>query len=68
VARSFAVDPRSLDGVFVRPKDLDAEAWSVHAGEWHQHDPESVRGPGAHVGTGLGMGSRFGSPQDGGDH
>ena len=67
VAKSFAADPRSLDGVFVRPKDLDAEAWSVHAGEWHQPDPETVRGPGAHVGTGLGMGSRFGSPERGGD-
>jgi twitching motility protein PilT len=34
VARAYAVDPRSLDGVHVRPKDLDAEAWSTHA---HEH-------------------------------
>ncbi len=59
VARSFAVDPRSLDDVRVRPRDLDAESWSLHAGEWHQPQPDV--GPGAHVGTGIGMGSRFGS-------
>jgi len=35
VAKAFAVDPKSLDGLYVRPKDLDAEAWSSHAGEWH---------------------------------
>lgn len=35
VARAFAVDPKSLDDVFVRPQELDAEAWSTHAGEWH---------------------------------
>lgn len=33
VARQFAVDPGYLDGVSVRPRDFDAEAWSVHAGE-----------------------------------
>lgn len=33
VARQFAVDPAYLDGVHVRPRDLDAEAWSVHASE-----------------------------------
>lgn len=34
-AKAYAVDPKSLDDVFVRPKDLDAEAWSTHAGDWH---------------------------------
>jgi len=33
VARTYAADPRSLDGVRVRPRDLDAEAWLSHAGE-----------------------------------
>ncbi|GAA5037163.1 type IV pilus twitching motility protein PilT [Microbacterium fluvii] len=33
VARSFAMDPSTLDGVRVRPKDYDAEAWSVRAPE-----------------------------------
>jgi len=32
VARTFAIDPRSLDGVHVRPADLDAESWSTFAG------------------------------------
>nr|BFF11066.1 hypothetical protein GCM10025699_23690 [Microbacterium flavescens] len=32
VAKSFAVDPKSLDGAHVRPRDLDAEAWALHAG------------------------------------
>lgn len=40
VARTFASDPKSLDDVHVRPNDLDAEAWSVHAGEWHHQNPE----------------------------
>ncbi|WP_169582756.1 MULTISPECIES: type IV pilus twitching motility protein PilT [Microbacterium] len=34
-AKAYAVDPKSLDDVRVRPKDLDAEAWSMHAGDWH---------------------------------
>lgn len=38
VAKAFAVDPKNLDDVFVRAQDLDAEAWSTHAGEWH-HQP-----------------------------
>ncbi|MFH8252504.1 type IV pilus twitching motility protein PilT [Microbacterium sp. B2969] len=69
VARSFAVDPSSLDGVWVRPSDLDAEAWSAHAGEWHQplvgaSASTPVGGEiGAALGTGIGMGSRFGAPQ-----
>lgn len=32
VARTFASDPKSLDGVHVRPSDLDAESWSSFAG------------------------------------
>ena len=32
VARSFAVDPRSLDGVYITPAEIDAESWSAHAG------------------------------------
>ncbi len=39
VARDFATDPKSLDGVHVRPRDLDAEEWAHHAGEWRQADP-----------------------------
>ncbi|GAT71634.1 type IV pilus twitching motility protein PilT [Microbacterium hydrocarbonoxydans] len=31
VARTFATDPASLDGVHVRPADLDAESWSHFA-------------------------------------
>jgi len=31
VARTFASDPASLDGVHVRPADLDAESWSHYA-------------------------------------
>ena len=34
VARQYADDPGYLDGVHVRPRDLDAEAWSMHA---HEH-------------------------------
>lgn len=41
VAKAFAVDPKSLDDVYVRAQDLDAEAWSSHAGEWH-HQPTEV--------------------------
>ncbi|GAA1671405.1 type IV pilus twitching motility protein PilT [Microbacterium lacus] len=40
VAKAFAVDPKSLDDVYVRPQELDAEAWSLHAGEWHQQRAE----------------------------
>ncbi|WP_461476205.1 type IV pilus twitching motility protein PilT [Microbacterium sp. HJ5] len=35
VAKAFAVDPSNLDGIYVRPRDLDVEAWSTHAGDWH---------------------------------
>jgi twitching motility protein PilT len=31
VARTFAVDPKSIDGVHVKPADLDAESWSTFA-------------------------------------
>jgi hypothetical protein len=62
VARSFAVDPRTLDDVRVRSQDLDVEAWSLHAGEWHQPMPGTGPNADATVGTGLGMGSRFGTP------
>lgn len=31
VARTFAVDPASLDNVHVRPADLDADSWSHYA-------------------------------------
>jgi twitching motility protein PilT len=33
VARMFADDPNFLDGVRVQPRELDAEAWTMHAGE-----------------------------------
>ncbi|WP_458041944.1 MULTISPECIES: type IV pilus twitching motility protein PilT [Bacteria] len=33
IARTYAADERTLDGVRVRPRDLDAEAWMSHAGE-----------------------------------
>ncbi|WP_193597240.1 type IV pilus twitching motility protein PilT [Microbacterium sp. YJN-G] len=32
VARTFAADPKSIEGVHVRPSDLDAESWSTFAG------------------------------------
>jgi len=32
VARTFATDPKSLDGVHVQPADLDVESWSTFAG------------------------------------
>lgn len=35
IARMHAVDPATLDDVRVRPRDLDAEQWSAHAGEQH---------------------------------
>lgn len=31
LAKSFATDPASLDQVRVRPRDLDVDAWSMHA-------------------------------------
>ncbi|WES65693.1 type IV pilus twitching motility protein PilT [Microbacter sp. GSS18] len=40
VAKSYAVDPTSLDDVYVRSSDLDAEEWSYRAGEWHHEDTE----------------------------
>ncbi|WP_127475535.1 type IV pilus twitching motility protein PilT [Microbacterium sulfonylureivorans] len=61
VAKSFAVDPKTLDGVHVRPRDLDVEGWALHAGEWHQPDPHSIA-TSKTVGTSIGMGSRFGTP------
>lgn len=33
VARATANDPATLDGVHVQPADLDAEAWSLRAGD-----------------------------------
>ena len=65
VAADFAVDPRSLDGVVVRPRDLDAEEWMHHAGEWRQGELDTVPAN-ATAGTGVGMGSRFGTPTVGG--
>ena len=65
VAQDFAVDPKSLDGVHVRPRDLDAEEWAHHAGEWRQADSQR-RPANAAAGTGVGMGSRFGTPTVGG--
>jgi pilus retraction protein PilT len=62
VAKAYAVDPKNLDDVYIRPQDLDAEAWSSHAGEWHQPTPGYSRPNSAPDGTGIGMGSRFGSP------
>lgn len=38
VARSYAVDASTLDDVYVRPRELDAEEWSHRAGEWHHQD------------------------------
>ncbi|GAA1468032.1 type IV pilus twitching motility protein PilT [Microbacterium thalassium] len=38
VAKSYAVDPSSLDDVYVQARDLDAEEWSHRAGEWHHED------------------------------
>ena len=66
VARDFASDPKSLDGVHVRPRDLDAEEWAHHAGEWRQADPASVAPANTAAGTGIGMGSLFGTPTVGG--
>lgn len=33
VAKMYAVDPKNLENVRVQPQDLDAESWSMHAGE-----------------------------------
>lgn len=65
VAADFAVDPKSLDGVVVRARDLDAEEWMHHAGEWRQGELDAVPANAA-AGTGVGMGSRFGTPTVGG--
>lgn len=61
VAADFAVDPKSLDGVVVRARDLDAEEWMHHAGEWRQGELDAIPADVA-AGTGVGMGSRFGTP------
>jgi twitching motility protein PilT len=65
VAADFAVDAKSLDGVVVRARDLDAEEWMHHAGEWRQGELDAVPANVA-AGTGVGMGSRFGTPTVGG--
>lgn len=65
VAKDFASDPKSLDDVRVRSRDLDAEEWAHHAGEWRQTDVAAVPANAA-AGTGVGMGSRFGTPTVGG--
>lgn len=65
VAIDFAVDPKSLDGVSVIPRDLDAEDWAHHAGEWRQAEVAPAPANAA-AGTGVGMGSRFGTPTVGG--
>lgn len=66
VARDFATDPKSLDGVHVAPRDLDAEEWAHHAGEWRQADAATAVSANSAFGTGVGMGSRFGTPTVGG--
>ncbi|MCP2637168.1 type IV pilus twitching motility protein PilT [Microbacterium sp. HD4P20] len=33
LAKSYAADPSSLDDARVRPRDLDAESWTMHSGE-----------------------------------
>lgn len=38
VAEAYAVDPATLKDVHVRPRDLDADAWTHHAGEWRHED------------------------------
>jgi pilus retraction protein PilT len=38
VAKSYAVDPSTLENVYVRPRDLDADEWSNRASEWHHED------------------------------
>ncbi|MFF2485591.1 type IV pilus twitching motility protein PilT [Microbacterium sp. NPDC058062] len=65
VGVDFAVDPKSLDGVYIKPRDLDAEEWAHRAGEWRQGE---LVAPAANAsqGTGIGMGSRFGTPTVGG--
>ena len=66
VAMDFAVDPRSLDGVHVRPRDLDADEWAHRAGDWRQPDASASVPVNAAAGSGVGMGSRFGTPTVGG--
>lgn len=66
VAKDFATDPASLDGVHVQARDLDAEEWLAHAGEWRQPDASATVVADAAAGTGFGMGSRFGTPTVGG--
>ena len=66
VAADFAVDPKSLEGVYIKPRDLDAEEWAHHAGEWRQADADAPVAASAGAGTGVGMGSRFGTPTVGG--
>ncbi len=53
-----------LDGVHVRPTRPRRRGVVAHAGEWHQADARRpAPNADATVGTGLGMGSRFGSPR-----
>jgi twitching motility protein PilT len=33
VAKAYATDPSSLDDARVRPRELDAEAWSIHSSD-----------------------------------
>ncbi len=66
VAMDFAVDPKSLDGVYITPRDLDAEEWAHHAGGWRQADAAAPAPADTAAGTGIGMGSRFGTPTVGG--
>ena len=66
VAKDFAQDPSSLDGVHVQARDLDAEEWLHHAGEWRQPYASTAVPANASAGTGFGMGSRFGTPTVGG--
>ncbi|NLP85916.1 type IV pilus twitching motility protein PilT [Microbacterium sp. CFH 90308] len=40
VAKAYAADPETLDDVFVRPRDLDADAWAQHARDWHHQNVE----------------------------
>ncbi len=33
IAKAYASDPASLDDARVRPRNLDAEAWSLHSSQ-----------------------------------
>ena len=67
VARQFAVDPKYLDGVHVRPRDLDAEAWSMHAPEHMiQGDLTMAIGAGVHLPRGRSARRRRRQGLDGG--